>query len=112
MTPITRETLSKLRELAANATPGPWSADPIDYLNAKNLDGVWSAYVSPELHGRGYRGAVCHIQSCDHIGGIDRNEARANAGHIAACSPDVILALVDEVERLQREIDNLHAARY
>lgn len=52
------------------------------------------AVVMPE---GAYRGSVCDLQSCDHIGGITMDEARANARLIAA-APELLEALV-AVER-------------
>lgn len=55
-------------------TPGPWIiADHRVYEEG-------DVYEIEQKHEPGdYRGPVCYIQSCDHIQGITRAEAEANA---------------------------------
>src|SRR5687767_6526308 len=69
--------------MSTKATPGPWVIEPAI------VDGVtlyW--YVEQKLPvGATYRGSVCTVSHAEHIGGITREEAFANATLIAAARP-------------------------
>lgn len=71
---ITPELLSELRQKAEAASPGPWS----------ELQGY---VVDPN----GF---------CVYHFGSHRNETTANQAYLLAASPDVVLALVSEIEYL------------
>ncbi|MCO5092635.1 hypothetical protein [Bosea sp. (in: a-proteobacteria)] len=76
---------------AEKFTKGPWVALG-DVHQVGNLDEhLWCGDVSPN-NATPFRGPICHIQSCDHIGGISREEAEANARLIAA-GPQMFEAL-------------------
>lgn len=81
-------TAPDLRALAEAATPGPWQA------NVLGSEG----YAVVGDTGRRFAGdrvRLGHIARCGHESWeIDK----ANAAYIAAASPDVILALLDEIE--------------
>lgn len=78
-----------LRELAENATPGPWKV--ISHLNRIYADkDIFIADVSPHI-------------------AIRDSEAR-NAKFIAAANPATILKLLDERDRLVEHIDAVKAA--
>lgn len=78
-------------------TPGPWAVRG----SIKSVDGddLYVGYVLPDV--KGYRGDVCSVQSADHISGITRDEAAANASLIAS-APD----LLAERDRL-REVNSV-----
>lgn len=87
---------TKLRTLAEDATPGPWKADG------------WQR----EAYNGNYfvRGdGVTTEQVADCGDGSTRWEE--NASYIAAASPDVVLALLDEIERLRERADAINAIR-
>ena len=88
--------MTDLRALAEAATPGPWETDarPPEYPHANAV-----RYAGGQIQG----GAnVCGIgMFILHDGGQDRASMDANAAYIAAVSPDVVLDLLDEIERLQ-----------
>lgn len=74
----------------AKYTPGPWvltgRVHPVG--DAGDETDLYCGSVYPEP----WRGSVCSIQSADHIDGISREEAEANATLIAA-APDLLYAL-------------------
>ncbi len=82
--------LTRLAELAAKATPGPWIADPDDV----------ALVVAP---------CPCcgPIATC-HVFGPPGSTSRNcyNTDFIAACSPDIIAGLVAEL-RAARELANV-----
>ena len=79
-------------------TPGPWVASEETTHDAK--DALLSCF---EVGTDGYyRGSVCSIQSADHIRGISRAEARANAQLIAA-APDLKAAAHETISALHEE---------
>lgn len=75
----------RIRALAEKATPGPWHCDPI------HLHGYTEAWLT------------------DGVVDLARltNNASANAAYIAACSPDVILALLDERDALVEALEHI-----
>lgn len=86
---------------ASGYTPGPWIArgKVTTVGDENNSSMLWCGTVAPA--GSKFRGSIANIQSCDHIGGISREEAAANARLIAA-APDLLsaakglLALLDD----------------
>lgn len=81
MTDRTTEALLARRELAEKATPGPW-------MPGTALD------TGTVREGDGYILVDCRLTTSDGI---------ANAAHIAANSPDVVMADIDEILRLREE---------
>lgn len=84
---LTPERLAELRALAAAATPGPWEAEgetrydyfpPATSWRIPDLE-RWSVYTND----------------------VGFGEDEATARYVAAVDPDVVTALVDEVERLR-----------
>jgi hypothetical protein len=72
-------------------TPGPWEAQGEARLVGTNEEHhLWCGNIWPL--GPSYRGEICTVQSADHISGISRQEAEANARLIAA-APDLLAAL-------------------
>ncbi len=86
--------LSALRSLAKAATPGPWGfGKPAFNKNGK----PWRVAVTNSS------GTICNTYDAGTkpFNGLAPT-ASANAAFIAACSPEVILALIGEVEELRK----------
>lgn len=97
MADLTPDRLQELRRIAEAATPGPWG------IPGENVFRV----VAPETQNQGdpyYRWAV--IADADPSS-VDGEQAAANACYIAAFHPPTVLAMLDEIERLRRELDTL-----
>ncbi len=82
--------LDELKLIAQAATPGPWKSD------------VWI-----ETDGYGWRATGPHHEdNIDPMGSEtgcpEEQAAQRDAAHIAAFSPDVVLALIAEIQRLRR----------
>lgn len=82
--PLTDAQVAALREAAEKATPGPWKAG----------DAAWfRGQTNPEDGKRpisaGANGVMANVYG------------RANAEFIAAASPDVVIALLDELDSLR-----------
>jgi hypothetical protein len=99
MTDIT----DRLRAAALVATPGPWEAMYVApwQIWAGNLKTLICSFTTPQ-----------HLVRKDWtypslISDITEEEARANALLVAAASPDVILALLDELDTLRDEAERL-----
>lgn len=73
----------------AKHTPGPWAYSG----SVRDVDGdkLFCGSVYP-VDDTIYRGNICGLQSADYIGGINIQEAEANASLIAA-APDLLAAL-------------------
>jgi hypothetical protein len=85
--------LAKLTEKASKATAGPWV----------KWRGHAQVMAGPLLenergHARGGRGDICECDDFDR-----RRQAHRDAAYIAAASPDVVMALVAEVQRYREE---------
>lgn len=82
----TTEELQRLRETAEKASPGPWRIYDRNWVGpAANPKNSFVAYAEA------------------FTGGSVAREN--NAAHIAACSPDRILAIVREVELLRARVE-------
>ena len=79
-------------------TPGPWAVS--GSIKSVNGDDLYVGYVFPDVEG--YRGDVCSVQSADHISGITRDEAAANASLIAS-APN-LLAERDRLREVNAEL--------
>ncbi len=82
--------LDALKLIAQAATPGPWKSD------------VWI-----ETDGYGWRATGPHHEdNIDPMGSEpgcpEERAAQRDAAHIAAFSPDVVIALIAEIQRLRR----------
>ena len=103
-TDISTETLLARREMAERATPGPWEKDGDDIYTE------WSREEYPE---RGYEAEVegfseIRVATTENYSpDISDDETAGNAAHIAANSPDVVIATVDELLRLREENERL-----
>mgnify|MGYP001389431823 CR=1 FL=1 len=93
MTDLTPERLAELRRIAEAATPGPWRVNKYGSIGAgelgidpviANVEPFWSK-EEREKYG-------------DH---------GDNARHIATFDPPTVLALLDEIERLEHEVMHL-----
>jgi hypothetical protein len=76
--------MTNLRELAVAAPPGPWDYDP----NSDSYSGSISNKTGFLIEGEFYGG-------------------HAVAKYIAACSPDVIIAKLDEIDELRERLAEL-----
>lgn len=78
---------AKLRELAQNATPGPWHIDHLEsgehglFIDQDRAEDAGLGCMSTEV-----AGFMTH----------------ANAHYLGALAPDVVLALLDEIDALRR----------
>lgn len=94
--------LEYLKKLAHVATPGPWETDATEQNPHANA----VRYAGGQIQG----GAnICGIAVL-HDGGQDRESMDANGAFIAECNPETVLCLIDEIERLQAEIERMHDA--
>jgi hypothetical protein len=93
----------KLRKLAEQATHGPWfrSAGRTDEFD------IWHYEIGPvgtreNLHQ--YEDTICECTDAEHDG------AR-NGAYIAACDPNTIIGLLDEIANLKKKIKKLKGSR-
>lgn len=85
----TTESLLARRALAEKATPGPWKS-------------VYDYCVLPNIYDD--RPANVLIADCSREHDHDK-KTKANALYIAANSPDVVMADIDEILRLRAEVE-------
>lgn len=78
--------LTRLKELAENATPGEWVADRYMVL-------------SPKRHNL----ARTYTHSDGNIDRLEPMDKHDNAAFIAAANPATILAMIAEIERLEKK---------
>lgn len=83
---ISPNALLRLRHLATDATPGPWHANVSPDRN--HLDSVDAEYKS------GAPDTICLVGRS----GLDQQNA--DSEYMAAANPDVILALLDRIDKL------------
>lgn len=86
----TTESLLVRRALAEKATPGPWESD---YRGMCIFTSVPKVIMIAEMRGRN--------------DGLRAGQGQFNALHIAANSPDVVMADIDEILRLWEEVKRL-----
>ena len=93
-----------LRELAQAATPGPWKV----YDKGRSTPHVGT--ISPDSKAGWKYDTICDLYE-DEADNYDTNneyvpfsDSVANAEFIAACSPDVVLGLLDEIKDLRTGI--------
>lgn len=102
ITELSTEALLARRTLAEKATPGPW------YLAEEDADNLLVTSNS--------RKEMVDIAKCEMAhpeAGMEEpfaSEQNANAQHIAANSPDVVIATIDELLRLREENARLKEA--
>lgn len=87
----TTESLLFRRALAEKATPGPWKS-------------VYDYCVLPNIYDD--RPANVLIADCSREHDHDK-KTKANALYIAANSPDVVMADIDEILRLREQVERL-----
>lgn len=88
-----------LRTLAAKATPGPWvidDSDPSDVVIRSAVDQRWVSNIGNWSRQLPMPAAL----DTDRLRQVYEADA-ADASYIAALSPDVTLALLDELETLR-----------
>lgn len=106
-TDLSTEALLVRREIAEKATPGPWKPDePFEV----------SRHIKA-ITGDGPTDYVFLAWICPKPGEMGTHEQKANdASHIAANSPDVVIATIDELLRLRAELeqykDSIQSLRY
>jgi hypothetical protein len=84
----------ELRARALAATPGPWT-----FTNYEGSTHVWCGRAMSSMVADNHtEGAVCRVRGVG--AGLPIME---NAAFIAAASPDVVLALLDEIAALRAE---------
>lgn len=88
--PLTPAERADLRQKAEKATPGPWKDGAPAWFRGR---------TDPEAGKRPI--------TANALGVIGNIYGRGNANYIAAISPDRLLALLDEVERLETTNDRL-----
>ena len=91
--------VTELRRLAEAATPGPWESDGLEVCQHWSLPEPWHAVVNAEIS----CGPYCYGGSVRPI------ERDADAAYIAALSPDVVLALLDERDALAAKVERVRA---
>lgn len=84
----TTESLLARRELAEKATPGPWKPGTSVFLKQETIIASMG-YIAAEPIGVSYP-TTCY-----------------NFAHIAANSPDVVMADIDEILRLRAQVERL-----
>lgn len=112
----TTEALLARRELASKATPGPWANnDNVERLFGRKPHDWWVVYADF----CGIKGA--QILQCSMYGATEAEQIESrkkekmcdpgisgcNAAHIAANSPDVVMADIDEILRLRAQVERL-----
>ena len=106
MTDRTTESLLARRALAEQATPGPWYADSEGFR-------VRTQYTPLKKRTIGYACSndfVCDLNDEEYHEYLNGKEQANTAAHIAANSPDVVMADIDEIIRLRREVRRLEDA--
>lgn len=112
----TTESLLARRALAEKATPGPWANnDNVERLFGRKPHDWWVVYADF----CGIKGA--QILQCSMYGATEAEQIESrkkekmcdpgisgcNAAHIAANSPDVVMADIDEILRLRAQVERL-----
>ncbi len=95
------ESLLARRALAEKATPGPWYADRNGYR-------VITQYTPLKDRTFGYgcgNEFICDLNDGEYHEYHDDKEQINTAAHIAANSPDVVMADIDEIQRLRAEVN-------
>lgn len=92
MPDLTPERLARLRGLAELATPGPWDVDSVTRYDVAPSATDWRI---PDLE-----------RWCGYTNAVGFGEDEATARYVAAVSPDVVTALLDEIERLRSIIES------
>ena len=88
--------LTKLREIAEAATPGPWGV--YDANEGMSPPRPYWSVANNEFHNPTNLDALAIDISVDY-------GDKADADHIATFDPPTVLALIDEVERLRAQVD-------
>lgn len=86
----TTEALLARRELASKATPGPWKKG-IALRQGYGVDAIW------DCSGALVADTEKSVSPCEE----------SDAAHIAANSPDVVMADIDEILRLRAQVERL-----
>lgn len=98
--------LAALAALAMAATPGPWREDDCNVFCGPMADARTDAIMA-KIEGRPYdRG---HLRLDAFVATTEQRgeHSDADARYIAAASPDVVLALLAERERLRASVEEL-----
>lgn len=79
--------LKKLRELAENATPGPWE----DYYET----GIRPCVMAYDENDKGLRSVRAYVAD---------TQFSPDRAYIAAANPETVLALIDRIEKLEAQL--------
>ena len=88
---MNKEQIARLKELTEKATPGPWV-----YFGYESGNGNISLTVGTEKPGR---------DICKAYSQLGHHNCSCNAAFIAAANPQVILELIAENERLEKQVN-------
>jgi hypothetical protein len=127
---LTPDRIARLRALAAKATPGPWFFDGYSRVVSKSLAASYDEMSFPDCvipnwktscaesprscHGcpffeQDYRADPIVFKVQAHHGDTAIDQRVKDAEYGAAASPDVVLGLLDEIERLKSIVTALAA---
>jgi len=87
----------RLREVAQAATPGPWIVPDLEELTQKRAIHRGEVIVEERSPG-----GIEHIATA-YCGAYEGHGLR-NAAYIASASPDVVLGMLDRIERLEEAL--------
>ena len=92
---MNKDELAKLRELATKATPGPWKDDGVDVYSVTDGGNGFPLDRYPDS----VDVVVGQCERCGsaQVGAISAHDSR----YIAAANTTVVLALLDEIDRLR-----------
>jgi hypothetical protein len=106
---ITPALLSEWKQKAEAATPGPWTSTRHEFWGPHTLGrcswGDRGAYRGKV--GITYRTTEGDTDDDGKPLVITDEQAAANAAYIASANPAVVLALINEIERLNNKLDKL-----
>ena len=88
MTPLTTTLLREMIERAWRATPGPWT-QWVDHPDI--YAGPVTRNTRSSIYGKFIR-QIASTETCDLVE-FEEDKSIATAAHIAACSPEVVIAL-------------------
>src|ERR1700733_5207980 len=92
-----KEQMTKLLELASKATPGPWRLEPkIEKLESGKEWTYYEIWHSPD--------GTFHPEDTYSL---HDNNTEGTQTYIAACSPDVITALCERLQKYEEALEHI-----